>query len=208
MPLGENEATSSTLLNSLRSSPDDSVTWRRFLSRYQPLIAKWCRAWQLQDSDAADVTQEVLVRLARAMKEFEYDSKNSFRAWLKTVTRNAWIDWAKQTAKPGKGYGDTAVVRLLNTVEARDDLSKRLEAEYDIELMDMAILRVRMSVPPRTWNAFELSALEGLQGKEVAAQLKMQVAHVYVARSEVKTALQVEIRRLERCQENSFDVRD
>ena len=189
--------TSITLLSSVQGMPGDEQAWKRFVDRYEPLIHKWCTSWGLQESDRMDVTQEVLLRLSRAMQDFQYDSSSSFRAWLKTVTRRAWIDWTGKQRKPGRGRGDSEIIEVLQSIEARQDFSRRLEEEYDAELMDLAILRVQMAVTPRTWQAFQLTAMDGLPGKDVAEQLDMNVAHVYVARSEVKQALQKEIQRLE-----------
>ena len=85
----------------------------------------------------------------------------------------------------------------MQTIEAGDDLASRLEAEYDAELMELGILRVRMRVKPRTWQAFQLTAMEGRSGADVAAELGMQVAHVYVAKSEVLKALRDEVMKLD-----------
>lgn len=193
----DSDATSLSLLHAVRVSPGSSHVWEEFVVRYQGMIEAWCRAWGLQDSDRHDVSQEVLLSLSRAMQTFEYDSTGSFRAWLKTVTRNALFDWQKKQQKPGRGHGDTAILNRLQLVEARDDLARRLENEYDSELKDLAILRVRMRVKPRTWQAFQLTALDGLNGQEVASQLDMQVAHVYVAKSEVLKLLNEEVRKLD-----------
>ena len=191
------DVTSATLLQRLRASPSDSTSWNRFVSRYQILIAQWCLSWGLQASDCQDVTQEVLLRLSKAMRDFEYDPQGSFRGWLKTVTHHAWIDWIQSQRKPGRGRGDSAMLALLHQVEAGNDLSRRLEEEYDTELTETALLRVRGRVQPRTWQAFQMTAIEGLNGAEVARQLNMQVAHVYVAKSEVLKALRSEIQVLD-----------
>lgn len=193
----DSDATSASLLYAIRSASAGADVWGRFVDRYAGLIDKWCRSWGLQESDRSDVSQDVLLSLSKAMRDFEYDQSRSFRAWLKTVTRNAWTAWSKKNERPGRGHGDPAVLRSIYSVEARDDLSKRLEAEYDAELMELAILRVRMRVQPRTWDAFQRTAVEGQTAADVAAQLNMQVAHVYVARSEVKKALHAEIQKLE-----------
>jgi RNA polymerase sigma factor (sigma-70 family) len=60
-----------------------------------------------QPSDADDVAQEVLLKLLTAMKKFRYDPSRSFRAWLKTVTQNAWKDFVasprlKSAGNPSK----------------------------------------------------------------------------------------------------------
>ena len=188
--------TSPTLLGRLRREPTDQEAWAQFVDHYGPRIYGWCRAWGLQDADAQDVTQTVLVRLAEKLRCFTYDPSRSFRAWLKTLAHHAWSDFLEGRKRCGAGDGGRSPERL-ETVEARTDLAQRLEEAFDRELLDAAAARVRLRVRPRTWDAFRLTALEGLSGAEVARRLGMKVAHVFVAKSEVRKMLADEIRRLE-----------
>src|SRR5262245_25651066 len=84
--------TSTTLLARLRRCPTDQAAWSAFVDRYAPRIYAWCRQWHVQETDAQDVTQAVLIRLAEIMRTFTYDPTRSFRGWLKTLTRHAWDD--------------------------------------------------------------------------------------------------------------------
>ena len=93
MPTDRDADTSLTLLERLQKNPDDPQAWNLFIERYQPRIRRWCLTWGLQDSDADDVAQNVLVKLFAALRKFQYDPARSFRAWLKTVTQHAWIDF-------------------------------------------------------------------------------------------------------------------
>ena len=70
----------------------------------------------------------------------------------------------------GRRGGRQPGLELLHTVEAREDLVRRLEEEFDRELLDEATARVRLRVAPRTWEAFELTAVEGQSGAEAAAR--------------------------------------
>jgi RNA polymerase sigma-70 factor (ECF subfamily) len=167
------------------------------VARYSPTILRWCRHWQLQEADAQDVTQIVLLTLARKIGTFTYDPKGSFRAWLKTLARNACSDFVAGRQRGGMGSGDSQVLAALDTLEASDDLAKHLEEEYQQELLERATLLVRSRVAPRTWEAFRLTAQEGLSGAEAAARLEMRVANVYVAKSEVLKMLREEVRKLE-----------
>src|SRR5437762_7758750 len=75
--------TSPTLLGRLRTDPADQAAWGEFVARYGPKIYGWCRQWNLQETDAQDVTQNVLFRLLRRLQAFEYDPARSFRGWLR-----------------------------------------------------------------------------------------------------------------------------
>jgi RNA polymerase sigma-70 factor (ECF subfamily) len=183
------------LLQRLRQVPADQAAWGQFAERYGRKIYGWCRQWNLQEADAQDVTQDVLVKLAEKMQAFDYDPARSFRAWLKTVTRHAWSDfWSSPRLVAA---GGSQAVELLHTVEAREDLVERLQDEFDHEVLEEAAARVRTRVTPRTWEAFERTALRGQSGAEVAAVLGMKVATVFVARSKVQKMLQEEVRQLE-----------
>jgi RNA polymerase sigma-70 factor (ECF subfamily) len=191
------QRTSSTLLGRLSQGVTDQAAWNDFVGRYGPLIFQWCRRWNLQEPDAQDVTQTVLLRLADKMRAFRYDPARSFRAYLKTLTHYAWCDFVEGRQRPGAGRGGSEVRELLETLEARDDLAGRLEAEFDRELLDEAMARVRLRVQPHTWEAFRLTALDGLSGAETAARLGLEVATVFKAKSKVQKMLQDEVSRLD-----------
>src|SRR5581483_838058 len=82
--------TSTSLLLRLRQEPTNQHAWDEFVTRYARLIFRWCRRWGAQEADAEDVTQVVLLELARQMRGFVYDPGGSFRGWLKTVAYRAW----------------------------------------------------------------------------------------------------------------------
>lgn len=189
--------TSLTLLGRLRQSPTDQRAWDTFVERYGPKVYAWCRRWRLQESDAQDVTQNVLLELARQMQSFVYQPQGTFRGWLRTVSHRAYCDFLTARQRVTPGSGDDGVLAQLSSVEARADLLLQLEQEYDREVLDEATARVRLRIEPHTWDAFVLTAVEGMSGAEAADRLGMQVGTVYVARSKVQKMLQEEVRRLE-----------
>ena len=197
MPQDHSSRTSVTLLGRLRHDPHDQAAWNDFVARYQPKILQWCHRWRLQESDAQDVTQAVLLKLNGLMATFAYDPSRSFRGWLKTLTHHAWRDLVAESKRVGLGSGGSRMGEFFDNLQAGDDLVEHLEEEFRRELMDQAMARVRSRVEPRTWDAFRLTALEGCSGAAAAAQLEMRIARVYVAKSEVKKMIREEIRKLE-----------
>lgn len=186
-----------TLLGRLRRDPTNQAIWAEFVEHYGAKIFSWCRKWKLQEADAQDVTQNVLLRLADKMRTFEYDPTRSFRAWLKTLAHHAWSDFLESRQRPGLGSGDSRVADMLHSVEARSDLVQHLESEFDRELLEEAMARVRLRVAPQTWEAFRLTALEGLSGADAAPRIPMQVAQVFVAKRRVQKMLSAEVAKLE-----------
>ena len=58
----EDSGTRASLLSRLRRNVNDPDSWKEFVERYGPKIYRWCKAWHLQDADAEDVGQQVLLR--------------------------------------------------------------------------------------------------------------------------------------------------
>jgi RNA polymerase sigma-70 factor (ECF subfamily) len=193
----EPSVTRATLLARLRRDPTDQAAWGEFVEHYGRQIYRWCRQWKLQEADAEDVTQDILLKLAQKLRDFEYDASRSFRGWLKTVAHHAWRDFVDGRSRRQAASGDSAIQELLHTLEAREDLVQRLEEAFDHEVLEAAKVQVRLRVAPRTWEAFCLAALDGVPASEVAARVHMQVAMVYVAKSKVQKMLQEEIHKLE-----------
>ncbi len=189
--------TSATLLGRLRCQPADEEAWSVFVDRYGARIYGWCRRWNLQDADARDVTQAVLARLCIKMRTFTYDPSLSFRGWLRTLTHHTWADLVASRRLVVAGHGGGEDPDWLESLEARDDLIESLGEPFDRELLEEAMVRVRLRVEPHTWEAFRLAAIDGNAGATVAERLGMKVATVFKAKSKVQRMLREEIAHLE-----------
>lgn len=197
MAAGAESQTSTTLLRRLRQDPTDPGAWNEFVERYGRMIYRWCRRYRLQEADAEDVTQNVLVILAAQMKKFAYDPTKSFRGWLKTITYRSWCQFARTRSKPGGGLGGDQNLDQLCSAEAGADFLQLLQQEGDRELLEKAMELVRLRVQPHTWEAFRLLAIEGLSGAEVAEKLQMKAGTAFVARSKVQRMLHEEVKMLD-----------
>ena len=196
MPGGTGNTTRISLLARLRADPNDQAAWAAFVDRYGPQIYGWCRHYRLQEADAQDVTQNVLIKLARALPQFVYDPDRSFRGWLRTLTQNAWADFISEQQRGVRGAADSMVAELLQTVQARDDLVQRLQLAFDQELLERAMDQVRERVEPQTWEAFRLTTIQGMPASQAAEKLAMRVSTVYQAKSSVQRLLREAIAEL------------
>jgi RNA polymerase sigma factor (sigma-70 family) len=186
-----------SLLLRLKAHPQDQTAWQEFVRRYEPRLLGWCKHWHLQEADAQDVTQTVLLQLMTKLQSFEYDPTRSFRAWLKTLTHHAWQDLLVRRQQVQTNLGATTAHDPLSTLEARDDLQARLKEAFDLEVMDLAMERVQARVTPNSWEAFRLTTLENQTGVEVATKLNMTLLAVYKASSHTQKLLHEEVQRLE-----------
>lgn len=67
-----------SLLEELAGTPTPG-SWRRFADLYTPLLLFWARRLGLQHADAADLVQDVHLKLVRKLPGFSYDRAQSFR---------------------------------------------------------------------------------------------------------------------------------
>ena len=76
-----------SFLNSVSNA--EPAAWRKFHELYGPIIFSYARRKGLQDADAHELLQDVLLQVYKYLPSFEYDqTKGRFRAWLQTVTKN------------------------------------------------------------------------------------------------------------------------
>jgi RNA polymerase sigma factor (sigma-70 family) len=184
--------TSLTLMDLLRQSPKDAGAWDRFVRLYRPKIYGWCRVRGLQEADAEDVAQDVIAILTQKLASFRYDPSRRFHAWLKTITYHALSDLL---AGRYRAVGDRPIA-LLETIEDRADLERRIDELFDRELLELAIEKVRERVAAPTWEAFRLTTFEGHSGAEASRLLGITVASVFVSKHRVQKMLREEIVRL------------
>jgi RNA polymerase sigma-70 factor (ECF subfamily) len=195
MKSGDESRTHPSLLLRLRYLADQEA-WKEFVTRYGPRIDAWCRGWRLKEADVEDVTQEVLLRLARELAKFDYDPKHSFRGWLYTVTHHVFRDWARKRRDVPVG-GDEALAALLGSAEAPRSLAEHLDVEFDKEVLAFATDRVRREVGERDWRVFELLAMRGEKAQDVEKVDGRKASALYVCRSRVQKRLREAIARLE-----------
>ena len=190
-------ATRLSLLFRVRDISDDG-SWREFVQCYAPRVFYWCRKFGLQDADAADATQMVLLKLVDCLQLFEYDPEQGrFRGWLKTVTRNVAADVGRQWRERGLGV---EVMEIAGAVDGHpspdEELYEAIESAFREEMLRAAEERVRLRVQPDTWQAYWLCCREQLTAPAAAARLGIAVTDVYVAKSRILKQLRAELGRL------------
>ena len=174
---------------------DTNNAWDEFVARYRPAMVRLVRdACRLQESEAEDIAQEVLVKLVKGMSTFSYDPNRKFRSWLRTVTRNALRDvMRKENRRLAGGTGDTRIKRILEEqAERTDALAEAVTLEMHRDILAGAEEIVSRRVEDRTWEAY-VASREGTAGKEIAAKTGMSLAAVYKAKSKVIHMIRMEI---------------
>jgi RNA polymerase sigma-70 factor (ECF subfamily) len=183
-------ATRLSLLVRLRDARDDRA-WSQFVELYAPLVFGFARKHGLQDADAADLTQDVLQAVSGGIRALDYDPRRgSFRGWLFTVARNKLCNFLAACKRPGRNTGDAHTQHRLEELPAREeDQTAWWDQEYERRVFSWAADQVRGVFQESTWQAFWRTAVEGKTGPQVARELRLSVAAVYLAKGRVMARL-------------------
>jgi RNA polymerase sigma-70 factor (ECF subfamily) len=176
--------TPASLLQRLRSPDPPASDWERFVRLYAPLLHGWAVRAGMQEADASDLVQDVLVHLMQKLPAFEYDPvRGGFRGWLHTVLMNRWRETMRRKAPVIATVAEPAA-------PPADGLE---EAEHRQYLLGRALQLMKADFQENTWRVFWMTAIEGVPVAEAAARIKVSVKAVYLARARVLRRLREEL---------------
>ena len=130
MPEPDPLLTRETLIIRLRD-PEDAASWAEFAEIYTPLFYGFCIKRGLNHSDTADIVQEVMRGVSRAMHGFQYDpQKGKFKTWLFTAVRNAICTHYRKASRRPITASETL---FLTKIETQPDEREQLDWERDYQ---------------------------------------------------------------------------
>lgn len=185
-------STSRSLLARLRD--DDAEAWRRLVSLYAPMVHFWCRKQQVPDQDMPDVVQDVFKSVSANISRFRKQrTEDTFRGWLRTITRSRVADYYRhQQHRPKAAGGTEAQLRISQTpTQPIDDesIEEQIEGELFLRAMDI----IRRDFQEHTFQAFWRTVVDGISPREVAKELSMTSGAVRVAKSRILNRLRREL---------------
>jgi RNA polymerase sigma factor (sigma-70 family) len=196
--MAPNPTTRPSLLFRLRDAHDHDA-WVEFVALYEPLAYRLLRRHGLQDADARDVMQELLLAVGRGVERWDpARDRGSFRGWLRRVAKNLVINWLKRRERRTPAAGGSDFLALLDMLP---DDAGRETAEFDNELrralFHRAAEQVQREVQPATWQAFWETGVLGTSPAAAAEKLGTSAGAVRVAKCRVLVRLQAAVKRLE-----------
>ena len=184
--------TSPSLLERVKA--DDHHAWDRLVGLYAPLVLYWCRRAGVAEEDIDDVFQEVFLAVATHIGSFKKERpSDTFRGWLRTITRSKVIDQFRRRGKDPQVLGSAAAM-LADVVESEASASER-GPDHVIEraLFRRGLELIKGEFEDRTWQAFWRTTVEGRAPRDVADELGMSSGAVRVAKCRVLHRLRQEL---------------
>ncbi|MBM3967163.1 MAG: sigma-70 family RNA polymerase sigma factor [Planctomycetes bacterium] len=179
-------------------SKEDLDAWDQFVLIYRPVVYRMARRRGMQDADAQDLVQNVLIRVANAIDGWEkMVPETKFRHWLRKIARNTILTALSRRPKDVAVGGSEISDLFAGQAEAESLFERELATETEREHYLRAAAVVKKAVDPDTWQAFELTVVSGHACEDVAKTVGKSVGSIYAARSRVMRRLREQILYLE-----------
>ncbi len=177
-------STPASLLERL-ARPNDSSAWDNFVDLYSPLLYHWAKRLGLQNSDAADLVQDVFFLLFRKLGSFSYDPSRSFHAWLRAIFLNQHrARLRKRDHVPVDG--SLAEVPDRETEPFEDGEYRRYLIQRGFRLVEREFNSVQC-------EAFRQYVLAERSPEEVAQELGLSPGSIYSIKSKILSRLRHEL---------------
>jgi RNA polymerase sigma-70 factor (ECF subfamily) len=183
---------------------EDADSWQEFFNRYWKLIYGVALKSGLTEVEAQEVVQETIIAVSKKMPAFKYDpALGSFKGWLLHMTRWRINDQLrKRQRESGPITRATEVVGRTSTIERIPDpagscLDSVWNEEWQKNLLDMAIERVKRQVKPKQYQIFDLYVVKKWPIPKIGATLGVNVGQIYLAKHRVSALIKKEVKSLE-----------
>ncbi|MDA1232637.1 MAG: RNA polymerase sigma factor [Planctomycetota bacterium] len=171
-----------------------SESWDRLASIYTPILRAWMTKYELQDSDADDLVQDVLLTVSRELPAFEHSGRTgAFRSWLRTIlVYRVKSFWKSRNRLPNAKGGNSVLEELLELEDETSNTSRLWDAQHDEHVLARLLEQIRPRFEETTWEAFCRQMYRRGKGSDVGEALGISLKTVQLAKSRVLNALRVE----------------
>ena len=183
---------------------DDHESWREFFETYWRLIYQMAIKAGLADAEAQDVVQETVIGVLKQMPGFEYHPENgSFKSYLLKQTSWRIADQFRKRqanplieprASPTATEGGAAGEDIPDPASL--DWQKTWDADWEQNLVQAAIQRVKLRVNSKAYQMFDLLVFKEWPIARVAQAFHVNQAKVYLAKHRIGRLLKEEVHRL------------
>lgn len=199
-------ATRTTLLERLKDWRDNP-SWQEFFDTYWKLIYGFAIRSGLNEAEAQDVVQETLLSVAKHIPTFKYDRNiGSFKHWLLNMTRWRISDQVRKrknlVAEADQEQRTETQTGRVNKVPdpASMDLDALWETEWEKNLLEAAVTKVKRQLDPEKYQIFDLLVNKEWPPQKVADTFGMSVNQVYISKHRITELIKEEVERLKKAQ--------
>ena len=167
MPPRAGQATPLSLLERVRAN--DDAAWHQLVNLYRPLVLFWCARAGSTPRTPRTSPRASSSRPRAACDGFRRDrSGDTFRGWLRVVTRNqVLLHFRRNKGRPQADGGSDAWQILQGVADPIAAPEEDEDAEVG-QIYRRALEQVRGEFEERTWQAFWLTTVEGRAPASVA----------------------------------------
>jgi RNA polymerase sigma factor (sigma-70 family) len=203
-PMDELIPTRATLIQRLKNWQDQS-SWQDFFDTYWKLIYGVALKGGLTGAEAQDVVQETMISVAKHMPTFQYDPAiGSFKTWLLNMTRWRITDQLRKrgpvctASQPNPEDTTTGTSTAEKMVDpASPELDALWDAEWEKNLLDAALAKVKRRLDPQKYQIFDLYVNKEWPPEKVAATFGISVDQVYLAKHRTTEMIKEEVKKME-----------
>ena len=194
--MGQTYATRKTLLQRVRNQHDEE-SWTELVEVYRKYVYSVIRSLNISEHDADDILQQVFFKLWDKLPEMEPEEINRFRTLLSRITKHCTIDYIRKRSTAAEKLQQAAQDETMHYLRAIQlpEIDTIAEERWEVFLTNQALENVESQFSGQAVTVFRLS-LNGIDAKDIAEQLGLEVNSVYRLRARVKTHLIKEIKHL------------
>ena len=187
------DTTSLSLLDRAIKSEGDASR-EELLYLYTPLLQRWLGRYNVGAADADDLVQEVLMVVVKELPAFRHNQRTgAFRSWLRRIlVHRVRAHWRSRDQRPGAPGGSEFAQQLQELEDDSSGVSQLWNREHDEAVIKQLVEAVKPQFEHKTWTAFRRQVILGDKADQVARELGLSVASVYMAKSRVLSALRRE----------------
>ena len=168
----------------------EQEVFNELVNRYHGKIYNLVYRYVSNSETAKDLSQEIFIKAFRALPHFKRQS--AFYSWLYRIAINLCIDFIRQQ-KRGQTLSFDDLPTVGNDEPAFNDESPLPPDQLETKELGQIIGQAVQQLPPKQQHVFNLRYHDGLQLKEIAAQLDRSEgtikAHLHHAHKRLRTLL-------------------
>ena len=160
-----------------RALGGDDQAFASIYDRYADRLYGFCFSMLRDRAEAADATHDTILRASQRLGQLRDHTR--LRAWLFAIARNEVVSRTRRRAR----HSDQDVPEMA--AEGADPAAALANQELQQLVFDAA-----EALQPRDRELLELHLREGLEGQELADVLGVEVSHVHVLMSRMRSRME------------------